>query len=58
MDAMDVDNAKEFAEMAKKILEMMPEKVRVFIDMKHVAKQLNHRKVITISSWGVLYICR
>ncbi|KAI6030786.1 hypothetical protein F5J12DRAFT_779844 [Pisolithus orientalis] len=43
-DAMDIDNAEEFAEMAKKIIETTPDKVQVFIDMKHVHKQLAHHK--------------
>ena len=39
-EAMDVDNAEEFLEMVKKISEIKPEKVRVFIDMKNVEKLL------------------
>jgi len=45
-EAMDVDNAEDFNEMAKKISEMKPEKVRVFIDMKNVEK-LARNKVFT-----------
>jgi len=43
---MDIDNAEDFSEMAKKISEMKPEKVQVFIDMKNVEK-LAHNKVFT-----------
>ncbi|KAF9233020.1 hypothetical protein BU15DRAFT_66950 [Melanogaster broomeanus] len=37
-DAMDVDNAADFVDMAKKIIESKPSKVKVFIDMKEVEK--------------------
>ncbi|KAF9223396.1 hypothetical protein BS17DRAFT_880589 [Gyrodon lividus] len=37
-DAMDVDNAGDFVDMAKKILASKPSKVKVFIDMKEVEK--------------------
>ncbi|KIK80666.1 hypothetical protein PAXRUDRAFT_764893 [Paxillus rubicundulus Ve08.2h10] len=37
-DAMDVDNATDFADMAKKLIESKPDKVKVFVNMKEVEK--------------------
>ncbi|KAF8835758.1 hypothetical protein BDN67DRAFT_1015249 [Paxillus ammoniavirescens] len=37
-DAMDVDNATDFTDMAKKLIESKPDKVKVFVDMKEVEK--------------------
>ena len=49
-EAMDVDNAEDFSEMAKKISEMKPEKVQVFIDMKNVEKLARNKVFTTFKS--------
>lgn len=54
-EAMDVDNAEEFLEMVKKISEIKPEKVRVFIDMKNVEKLLARNKVIYLYTLCTIY---
>ncbi|KAG1906555.1 uncharacterized protein F5891DRAFT_1181965 [Suillus fuscotomentosus] len=38
IEAMDVDNKEDYAEMAKKLISEEPQKVKVFVDMKNVEK--------------------
>lgn len=47
VEAMDVDNKEDYAEMAKKIISEKVKKVKIFIDMKNIEKLpvLTHNEV-------------